>query len=113
MPALYRECCVHVDKLCPDFSGNRLMLRIPATLEKGNNDRVLSIAPEFVEFLQATPRAQGTGRVFNPFPRNVGILDTTTPRGKNRHGHRGEIRCEGEHRRANREAEILQRPRFA
>jgi hypothetical protein len=42
------------------------MLRIPAALEKGNKDRLLPIAPEFVEFLPATPEVEQTGYVFNP-----------------------------------------------
>ena len=42
------------------------MLRIPAALEKGNKDRVLPIAPEFAEFLRATPEADRTGPMFNP-----------------------------------------------
>jgi len=45
------------------------MLRIPAALEKGNQDRMLAVAPEFAEFLAAVPRAQRAGRVFNPAPR--------------------------------------------
>jgi integrase len=42
------------------------MLRIRAELEKGNEDRVLPIAPEFADFLLATPEAERTGYVFNP-----------------------------------------------
>jgi integrase len=52
------------DKLCVVLSGRRPMLRIPAELEKGNKDRLLPMAPEFAEFLQATPEAERTGRVF-------------------------------------------------
>jgi integrase len=44
------------------------MLRIPAACEKGNQDRVLPMAPEFAEFLLATPNDKRTGRVFNPLP---------------------------------------------
>lgn len=40
------------------------MLWIPAELEKGRQDRVLPIAPEFAEFLLATPEDQRHGRVF-------------------------------------------------
>jgi integrase len=54
------------DKLAVDVSGRRFMLRIPGELEKGNEDRLLPIAPEFEEFLAATPEAERTGRVFNP-----------------------------------------------
>ncbi len=47
-----------------DLSGRRPMLRIPADLDKGNKDRLLPIAPEFAEFLLATPEADRTGPVF-------------------------------------------------
>jgi integrase len=36
----------------------------PAEAEKGNRDRLLPMAPEFAEFLDATPADQRTGRVF-------------------------------------------------
>jgi integrase len=54
------------DMLCVDLGGKYPMLRIPAELEKGNTDRLLPIAPEFAEFLLATPESERTGRVFNP-----------------------------------------------
>ncbi len=54
------------DKLCVELSGKRPMLRIPAALEKGNKDRLLPMAPEFAEFLLATPEANRTGYVFSP-----------------------------------------------
>ncbi len=54
------------DKLCVDLSGKRPMLRIPAALEKSNQDRLLPIAPEFAEFLLVTPEAQRVGPVFSP-----------------------------------------------
>jgi integrase len=47
-----------------DLSHKRPMLRIPAGLEKGNKDRLLPIAPEFAEFLLATPEAERRGSVF-------------------------------------------------
>lgn len=43
----------------------RPMLRIPAELEKGHQDRMLPMAPEFAEFLQETPTEDRTGYVFN------------------------------------------------
>jgi integrase len=43
-----------------------LMLSIPRDLEKGNRDRLMPIAPEFSEFLLATPEDERTGYVFNP-----------------------------------------------
>ena len=59
------------DKLCVDLSGEHPMLRIPAELEKGNQDRLLPMAPEFAEFLLATPEADRTGPVFNPRAQRV------------------------------------------
>ncbi|HEX3654519.1 MAG TPA: tyrosine-type recombinase/integrase [Pirellulales bacterium] len=53
-------------KLLIDLSGKYAMLRIPAELEKGHKDRLLPIAPEFSEFLLATPLADRTGFVFKP-----------------------------------------------
>ncbi len=58
-------------KLCVVFEGDDLMLRIPGELEKGNQDRLLPIAPEFVEFLLRTPEDQRTGRVFRPMATKV------------------------------------------
>jgi hypothetical protein len=52
------------DKLSVDMTGRRPMLRIPAELEKGNQDRLLAMAPEFGEFLERTPPEDRKGRVF-------------------------------------------------
>ncbi|HEV3339024.1 MAG TPA: site-specific integrase [Pirellulales bacterium] len=52
------------DRLLVDLSGKRPMLHIPAELEKGNQSRLLPVAPEFAELLLATPEADRTGRVF-------------------------------------------------
>jgi integrase len=49
--------------------GAHPMLRIPAELEKGNQDRLLPMAPEFAEMLLETPEAERTGYVFNPLAR--------------------------------------------
>lgn len=54
------------DKLCVDVAGKRPMLRIPAALEKGNQDRMLPVAPEFAEWLAKIPKDKRTGRVFVP-----------------------------------------------
>jgi hypothetical protein len=54
------------DRLCVDLTGKFPMLRIPAELEKGHRDRLLPIAPEFAEYLFATPECERTGRVFKP-----------------------------------------------
>ena len=58
-------------KLCVTVVGADLMLRIPGELEKGNQDRLLPIAPEFAEFLLRTPEDQRTGRVFRPMATKV------------------------------------------
>ena len=50
--------------LVVDFSGRHPMLRIPAESDKGGQDRLLPIAPEFANFLQATPVKERHGRVF-------------------------------------------------
>ncbi len=44
---------------------------VPAALEKGNQDRLLPIAPEFAEMLLATPREERSGRVFKLVARKV------------------------------------------
>jgi len=54
------------DRLCIDLAGKYPMLRIPAECEKGHKDRLLPMAPEFAEFLLATPEAGRAGQVFNP-----------------------------------------------
>ncbi|HWG41301.1 MAG TPA: site-specific integrase [Gemmataceae bacterium] len=60
------------DRLCIDLTQGRPLLRIPAELEKGHQDRLLPIAPEFAEFLLRTPEEQRTGRVFKPEPEKTG-----------------------------------------
>jgi integrase len=52
------------DRLCVDLSGKWVMLRIPAELEKGHQDRLLPVAPEFARFLLRTPPEKRRGRVF-------------------------------------------------
>ena len=59
------------DRLCVDLSGEHPMLRISAECEKGNQDRLLPLAPEFAEFLLATPEPERVGRVFKPMARSV------------------------------------------
>ena len=48
-----------------DLSGRRPRLRIYAEAEKGHQDRLLPITPDFAQFLLQTPRADRTGVVFN------------------------------------------------
>jgi integrase len=55
-----------------DMGGRRPTFRIPAESEKGNRDRILPIAPEFVELLEATPKAERTGPVFRLAYRRTG-----------------------------------------
>lgn len=52
------------DKLHPVLTGKFPMLRIPADLEKGNKERLLPMAPEFAELLNAVPEAERAGPVF-------------------------------------------------
>jgi integrase len=52
------------DRLRIHLSGKRPMLRIPAEFEKGNEDRLLPISPEFAEFLLAVPAERRRSRVF-------------------------------------------------
>jgi integrase len=59
------------EKLRVDFQSGQPLLRIPAELEKGHQDRLLPIAPEFVEFLLKTPAKERKGWVFNPRAQRV------------------------------------------
>ncbi|MEX2310641.1 MAG: tyrosine-type recombinase/integrase [Pirellulales bacterium] len=61
--------------LVVDFTGRRPMFRIPAEAEKGNQDRLLPVTPDFAAMLQAVPERERRGRVFkllaadgSPFP---------------------------------------------
>jgi integrase len=47
-----------------DMSGRRPMFRVRAELEKGNQDRLLPMTPDFAEFLETTPEDARTGPVF-------------------------------------------------
>ena len=53
------------DRLSIDETGKRPMLRIAAESEKGFQDRLLPLTPEFAEFLDAVPDDDRTGRVFD------------------------------------------------
>ena len=52
--------------LCVDLGGQRPILRIPGELQKSGRDEVCPVAPEFAEFLLATPSHERRGRVFRP-----------------------------------------------
>jgi integrase len=58
------------DKICVDLERRRPMLRVRAELEKGNQDRLLPITPDFAAFLESTPKELRTGPVFNPTTRD-------------------------------------------
>lgn len=53
------------DKLCIDMTGKHPMLLVRAELEKGKQDRVLPLAPEFCTMLEKTPLILRTGPVFD------------------------------------------------
>ena len=46
------------------------MFHIPGECEKGNQDRILPIAPEFAIWLKSLPKSERRGYVFNPKPQN-------------------------------------------
>jgi integrase len=48
------------------LDGLHPMFSIPSEAEKGNRNRLLPIAPEFVLQLRTVPKAERTGYVFNP-----------------------------------------------
>lgn len=52
------------DRMHVDLSGDEPVLRIHGDQEKGGQDRVLAIAPEFAEILLAVPQQERVGRVF-------------------------------------------------
>lgn len=54
------------DKLHVVLDGRRPMFRIHAELEKGNEDRLLPMTPDFAQFLLATPKGKRTGPIFRP-----------------------------------------------
>lgn len=47
-----------------DFKGRRPRLRIYAEAEKGHQDRLLPMTPDFAEFLLAVPREEREGPIF-------------------------------------------------
>jgi len=57
-------CVMDLDKQHP-------MLYVKAEAEKGHEDRILPMSPEFAEFLRAVPRGERCGYVFNPQPRRA------------------------------------------
>lgn len=57
------------------YARNSLLV-IPAEMEKGNQDRLLPMAPEFARFLEETPEADRQGPVFKFHNRKSGKLGT-------------------------------------
>ena len=55
-----------IGQLRIDLTDNRPMLIVPASAEKGNQDRVLPLTPEFATFIQMVPESERTGQVFHP-----------------------------------------------
>jgi integrase len=51
--------------LSVDMAGRRPMFRIPAESEKGNQNRILPMAPEFADMLHAVPIENRVGFVFS------------------------------------------------
>lgn len=49
--------------LSSDLSGRRPRLRVCAEAEKGNQDRLLSMTPDFAKFLLSTREAERRGQV--------------------------------------------------
>jgi integrase len=52
------------EALIVDLSHRRPMFRIPAEAEKGNQDRLLPMTPEFAALLATVPKRERPGRVF-------------------------------------------------
>ncbi len=67
------------DRPCIDLTGRRPMLRIPGEHQKNHQDQLCPVAPEFAEFLEATPEADKRGRVF-PIPGQTGGAQVTQGR---------------------------------
>jgi integrase len=68
--------CKSGDCLEVKLDGRNSLLVIPAEMEKGNQDRLLPMAPEFARFLEETPEADRQGPVFKFHNRKSGKLGT-------------------------------------
>lgn len=62
------------DCLVVDFSGKYPMFRVPADADKGNQDRLLPMAPEFAQMLQDAPESTRHGRVFDSSSRCLEVV---------------------------------------
>lgn len=54
------------DGIWVDMTGKFVKLRIPAEAEKGGQDRLYLVTPDFAEFLRSVPEDARSGLVFNP-----------------------------------------------
>ncbi|HCK40547.1 MAG TPA: hypothetical protein DHW22_02830, partial [Planctomycetaceae bacterium] len=71
-----RDECDREDCLEVRLGERRPLLVIPASLEKGNEDRLLPMAPEFAEFLESVPKSERFGPVFKFLNRRTEELTT-------------------------------------
>lgn len=53
-----------LDAIVVELGGRRPFFRIPAEVEKGNQDRLLPMTPDFAAFLLAVPECERRGTVF-------------------------------------------------
>ncbi len=65
------------ESIVVDLNGRRPMLRIPAEAEKGNQDRLLPITPEFATHLKSVPESDRRGRVFKLLANDGTLLPAT------------------------------------
>ncbi len=56
-----------------DLAGRRPRLRFYAEAEKGHQDRLLPMTPDFAEFLQQTPKADRRGTAFKLVAKTTGL----------------------------------------
>jgi len=63
-----------------DLTGRRPVFLIGSEHEKGHKDRILPMAPEFAEFLEAMPDDARTGFVFNPQGKRANGVRPTSDR---------------------------------
>ncbi len=68
------------DRMHVDLTGRRPMLRIHADQEKGGEDRMLPLTPDFAAFLLETPEAERTGRVFDLTCRGLSTISDVISR---------------------------------
>ncbi|MAT15625.1 MAG: hypothetical protein CMJ46_10190 [Planctomyces sp.] len=62
-----------------ELGGKHPILRIPAAMEKGNQDRQLPITPQFAEMIQSIPDGLRKGFFFDPTPVRAGYVGRLKP----------------------------------